>query len=164
MFRWYAIHTRYKWEKKVASVLCERGIENYCPVYNVRRRWSDRLKMIEQPLFKSYVFVKIRQEQRTAVRMINGVLNFSYRNGKPAVIKEKQIEAIRFFLNEYKNIEIIKIADDNVQPMIGLQGLVYNTPVLTTLKNKRVLLSIKSIGYVMVAHKQESNLIPVSNR
>ena len=89
--KWYAIYTRPRWEKKVNSLLLEKGIESYCPLNKVRRKWSDRIKVVEEPLFKSYVFVKIGDEHRTEVRMTTGVVNFVYWNGKPAVIREKEI-------------------------------------------------------------------------
>ena len=107
--KWYAIYTRPRWEKKVNALLLEKGIESYCPLNKVRRRWSDRIKMVEEPLFKSYVFVKIPEAERSNVRMTTGVVNFVYWNGKPAIIKEKEIQTIRRFLNEYENVEVQKI-------------------------------------------------------
>ena len=83
--RWFAIYTRPRWEKKVNHLLLQKGIESYCPLNKVRRKWSDRIKTIEEPLFKSYVFVRIADEERTPVRMTNGVVNFVYWNGKPAL-------------------------------------------------------------------------------
>ena len=53
------------------------------------------MKVVEEPLFKSYVFVKVSDDDRTAVRMTNGAINFVYWDGKPAVIKEKEIIAIK---------------------------------------------------------------------
>jgi len=97
--KWYAIYTRPRWEKKVNGLLVQKGIEVYCPLNKVRRRWSDRIKTIEEPLFKSYVFVRISDEERTGVRMTNGVVNFVYWNGKPALIKEKEIQTIKLFLD-----------------------------------------------------------------
>jgi transcription antitermination factor NusG len=105
--KWYAIYTRPRWEKKVNQLLLQKGVESYCPLNKVRRKWSDRIKMIEEPLFKSYVFVKIEEEARTGVRMTDGVVNFVYWNGKPAVIREKEIQTIKRFLGEYENVEAI---------------------------------------------------------
>ena len=65
------------------------------------------MKIVEEPLFKSYVFVKVGEGDRTTVRMTNGAINFVYWDGKPAVIKEKEIIAIKRFLNEYENVEAI---------------------------------------------------------
>ncbi len=89
--KWYVIYTRPRWEKKVHSLLHTKGIESYCPLNKVRRKWSDRVKLVEEPLFKSYVFVKTNEEGRTAVRMTDGVVNFLYWNGKPGLVKEKRL-------------------------------------------------------------------------
>src|SRR6187402_529657 len=98
---WYAVYTKPRWEKKVYSLLKDGGMEAYCPLNRVRKKWSDRIKWVEEPLFKSYVFVKVTEEERTGVRMVNGVVNFVYWLGKPAVVKDKEIAIIRKFLNDY---------------------------------------------------------------
>ena len=67
------------------------------------------MKTIEEPLFKSYVFVKMGDEDTYNVRMTDGVVNFVYWNGKPAIIKEKEIQTIKRFLDEYENVEVVKI-------------------------------------------------------
>ena len=71
--KWYAIYTRPRWEKKVNHLLLQKGVESYCPLNKVRRKWSDRIKIIEEPLFKSYVFVKVAESDRTEIRMTDGV-------------------------------------------------------------------------------------------
>ena len=57
--QWYALYTKPRWEKKVAGLLDDQGIENYCPINKVTRQWSDRKKVVLEPMFKGYVFVKI---------------------------------------------------------------------------------------------------------
>ena len=94
--KWLAVYTRPRWEKKVNQLLAEKGVERYCPLNKIRRKWSDRVKVVEEPLFKSYVFVKVNDEDRTDVRMTPGVINFVYWQGKPAVIKEKEIKCQTF--------------------------------------------------------------------
>ncbi len=98
MEKWYIVHTRPRWEKKVTDVLEQQGIESYCPVKKVKRKWSDRIKTLEEPLFKSCVFVKITSGQRTDVRLAEGVVNFVYKNGKPFQLKEKEIMAFKSLL------------------------------------------------------------------
>jgi transcription antitermination factor NusG len=95
MEKWFIVQTRPRWEKKVADCLEQKGIQIFCPVKKVRRKWSDRMKTIEEPVFKACVFVKITMEQRTAVRLTDGVVNIIYSNGKPAVVKEKEIDTLR---------------------------------------------------------------------
>jgi transcription antitermination factor NusG len=160
--KWLAVYTKPRWEKKIDQVLKETGIESYCPLSKVHRKWSDRMKMVEEPLFKSYVFVRITNEEELKVRKINGVLNFVYWLGKPAVIKQKEIERIKRFLNEYANVtaEAFKIKpDDTVTINSGLlmekQG-----KVLRNL-GKRIELQIESLGYTLVAYVEKNNVTPV---
>jgi transcription antitermination factor NusG len=160
--KWYAVYTKPRWEKKVNSLLLQKGIEAYCPLNKIRRRWSDRVKTVEEPLFKSYVFVKITEEDRTNVRMTNGVVNFVYWNGKPAIIKEKEIQTIKCFLDEYENVEVVKMelaAGDRVQviagPMMDKEGKVLEV------KNKTAKVCIDSLGYMLIAYIDKSKLITV---
>src|ERR1700738_1630273 len=101
---WYAVYTKPRWEKKVYSLLIEKGMEAYCPLNRVRKKWSDRVKWVEEPLFRSYVFVRVPEAEQTSVRMVNGVVNFVYWMGKPATVKDKEIDIIRMFLNEYDDV------------------------------------------------------------
>lgn len=157
--KWYAVYTRPRWEKKVNSLLLHKGIESYCPLNKVRRKWSDRIKMIEEPLFKSYVFVKVSEQERTDVRMTDGVINFIYWNGKPAIIKEKEIQIIKLFLDEYENVSLIKIEfepDQRVRvtsgPFMDKEGKVLE------IKNKVARVAIESLGYVLIANIDKSKL------
>jgi transcription antitermination factor NusG len=160
--KWYAIYTRPRWEKKVNSLLLEKGIECYCPLNKVRRKWSDRIKLIEEPLFKSYVFVKIKEDDRTNVRMTNGVVNFVYWNGKPAIIREKEIDTIKRFLDEHEHVQAVKMdlkPNDRVVitagPMMDKEGKVIEV------KNKTAKVCIDSLGYMLIAYIDKSKLISV---
>jgi transcription antitermination factor NusG len=160
--KWFAIYTRPRWEKKVNHLLLQKGIEVYCPLNKVRRKWSDRIKTVEEPLFKSYVFVKVADEDRTKVRMTDGVVNFVYWDGKPAIIKEKEIQTIKRFLDEYENVEVVKLdlnEGDRVQvvagPMMDREGKVMEV------KNKVAKVCIDSLGYMLIAYIDKSKLITV---
>jgi transcription antitermination factor NusG len=157
--KWLAVYSRPRWEKKVNQLLQEKGFESYCPLNKVRRKWSDRMKLVEEPLFKSYVFVKIRDEDRTAIRMTPGVVNFLYWDGKPALIKEKEINAIKRFLNEYENVEVKPLdlqVDQRVKittgPLMDQEGQVISV------HHKTVKVAIDSLGYLLVAHIDRTKL------
>jgi transcription antitermination factor NusG len=162
--KWYAVYTRPRWEKKVHRLLRERGFESYCPLNKVRRQWSDRIKTVEEPLFKSYVFVKVDDSRRTDVRMTNGVVNFVYWDGKPAVIREKEIQTIMRFLDEYENVEVVKLDLKEGQrvkitagPMMNQQGQVIQ------IQNKTAKVCIDSLGYLLIASIDKSKLMPADN-
>lgn len=99
--QWHALYTRPKSEKKVAATLTHAGITTYCPIQKTRKRWHDRYKIIEEPIFRSYVFVNIHEREKTDVLSDANVLNFVRHCGKPAVIREEEITDIQRFLGEY---------------------------------------------------------------
>ncbi|SRR5258708_30145803 len=156
---WYVVYTKPRWEKKVFGLLEERGIEAYCPLNRVRKKWSDRTKWVEEPLFKSYVFVRLRVEDQTAVRMVRGVVNFVYWLGRPAIVNKKEIEIIRKFLNEYDNIQAVPLglrADDKITI---LQGVFMDKEAkVVKILNKKVQVVIESIGYTLIAVIDKSNV------
>jgi transcription antitermination factor NusG len=158
--KWLAIYTRPRWEKKVNTLLIQKGIESYCPLNKVRRKWSDRIKLVEEPLFKSYVFVKINEEGRSDVRMTNGVVNFVYWNGKPAVIKEKEISTIKRFLEEYENVEVLKKEIQPGERVRIASGLMMDQEGnVIEVKNKTAKVSIDSLGYILIAYIDKSKLV-----
>lgn len=157
--KWLAVYSRPRWEKKVNQLLKEKGFEVYCPLNKVRRKWSDRVKLVEEPLFKSYVFVKISDEDRTAVRMTPGVVNFVYWDGKPAVIREREINAIKRFLDEHENVEVHPVSIQAHQRVKITSGpLMDQEGEVLELQHKTAKVAIDSLGYVLVAHIDRTKL------
>lgn len=157
--KWLAIYTRPRWEKKVNKLLIEKGLESYCPLNKVRRKWSDRVKVVEEPLFKSYVFVKVGDDDRTAVRMTPGAINFVYWDGKPAVIREKEINAIKRFLNEYENVEVQQV-DIRINQRVRITNgmLMDQEGKVLDVRHKTAKVAIDSLGYILVAYIDRSKL------
>ena len=105
--KWYVVYTRPRWEKKVSSILDQKGIENYCPLNKVVKQWSDRKKTVMEPLFKGYVFVKIEDTKKWEIKKVDGIINYIHWLGKPAIVKDSEITAIRRFLTEFENVEVV---------------------------------------------------------
>lgn len=97
---WYVLYTSPRAEKKVKSRLDELGIDNYLPLHRSPSVWSDRVKMIDKPLFNSYVFVRCKEYELRSLLQVYGVSRIVYYTGKPAVVRPKEIDAIRLFLEE----------------------------------------------------------------
>lgn len=120
------------------------------------------MKVVQEPLFKSYVFVKVNDADRTAVRMTSGAINFVYWNGKPAVIKEKEITAIRRFLDEYENVEAkptqLKI---NQRVRITTGSLMDQEGKVLDVRHKMARVAIDSLGYILVAYIDRTKLTSV---
>jgi transcription antitermination factor NusG len=160
--KWYVIYTRPRWEKKVYSLLTAKAIESYCPLNKVRRKWSDRIKLVEEPLFKSYLFVKTDEEGRLPVRMTDGVVNFVYWNGKPAIVKEKEIQTIKKFLNEHEQVELVRMDfKPNDKVVITSGPLMDKEGKVLEVKNKVAKVIIESLGYILVADIDKSKLISI---
>jgi transcription antitermination factor NusG len=156
---WYAVYTRPRWEKKVAEYLLEKGIEHYCPLNKVTRQWSDRKKVVMEPVFKGYVFVKPVEEKKWEVRKIPGILNYVYWLGKPAVIKEEEIITIRKFLNEFHDVVVEKrelVVNSTVRITHGVL-MNYEGMVIEVFGNRAVV-KIDSLDIRLSAHFDKKNL------
>jgi transcription antitermination factor NusG len=150
--KWYAVYTKPRWEKKVNSLLLNKGIETYCPLNKVKRKWSDRIKTVEEPLFKSYVFVKINEDAKTQVRMTEGVVNFVYWLGKPAMVRDSEIVAIKKFLDEYEDV-IVEQTEIKVNQKVKIDSGVfmdYEADVIG-IKKDVATVRIDSLGYKLIA-------------
>lgn len=141
-------------------MLKERGVESFCPLVKRERQWSDRKKIVETPLFSSYVFVHIRDQDQGIVRQAPGIVNFIYYLGKPAVVRDQEIGDIRRFLNLYREIETINIqrlkSGDNVRirngALYGQQGKVLK------IEGKHVLMALEQLESVLVAKVHVADL------
>jgi len=98
-YNWYAVYTRGNYEKVVEKDLSGQDIEVFLPRRKVLRTWVDRKKWIEEPLFRSYIFVRVSNREYYKVLQHPSVLNFVSFNGKPAVIKPEQIDIIKRIIN-----------------------------------------------------------------
>jgi len=150
---WLAIYTRPRWEKKVDTVLLRKGINSWCPLQRVEKKWSDRKKIIDEPLFRSYVFVNIDKDERLTVLQTEGVLNFVHYLGKPAIIKDEEIELIRSYLLEKDaaiSIDSLQNFRENDKVVIKQGVFMDNTGTVIRPGNKKVYVKLESLGQVMV--------------
>jgi len=162
--KWFALYTRVRWEKKVAEILTRRKIENYCPINKIVRQWSDRKKVVHEPLFTSYVFARVSESNVRSLKQTNGVINLVYWLGKPAVIRDSEIEGVRKFLSEYSNIKLEKTPvniNDHVRvlsgPLMDLEGKILS------IGSNTVKLALPSLGYMMFAELETSNVSVLSH-
>ena len=156
---WYVIYTRPRWEKKIALVLQEKGIENYCPLNKVTKQWTDRKKTVLEPLFKGYIFVCADENNKWDIKNIDGIINYIYWLGKPAIVREDEIITIKKFLNEFKDVKVIDlnaVINDEVQIKQGVM-MNYKGIVLEIMGNKAKVL-ITGMGIELAAFFETKNL------
>jgi transcription antitermination factor NusG len=162
--KWYAVYTKPRWEKKVHQTFANRHIESYCPLNKVMRKWSDRMKLVEEPLFKSYVFVHIKPGEETKVRTVNGVLNFVYWLGKPAIVKQSEINSIKRFLDEYDEVMAEPIAIEPMQRIAITSGVLMNTEgKVVKVTKRKVQVVLDSIGFRLVTYIDKEKVRVLKN-
>ena len=157
--KWFAVYTKPRWERKVAESLFKEDIIAYCPMNHVVKQWSDRRKWIYEPLFTSYVFVNVAPNEISRVKSFNGIINFVCWLGKPAIIKDEEIEIIKRFLNEYDNVNL-EIAEVNVHDVVRITSgpLMQAEGSILSVGKKKVKVYLPTLGYSMVAELEKSNV------
>lgn len=149
--RWYTLATKSRHEKVVKEALDLKGYEVFLPLRTVIKKWSDRKKRVQEPLFKGYLFVNMPYKQRIPVLETEGVVRIVMFNGRPGVLHESEVRTIQRILDmNYQQgvtIEAIEgiVMGDTVEvidgPLAGIQGQ------YTAIKNEnRLVISIDSIG------------------
>ena len=158
--QWYILYTRTGYEKKVSNLLSRKSIDNYYPV---KRHWNGRKKIVAEPLFDSYVFVRVREAELSHIRITDGVINFAYWLGKPAIVRDEEIDIMKRFTNEYSNVNLEKIPFN-----VNGTSRVIGTPLIEqkghviSVKNNTVKIVLPSLGYIMVAELEKVNAELVS--
>lgn len=132
----------------------------YCPLNKIQRRWSDRLKIVHEPLFTSYVFVYVEQSQMIKVRMISGVVNFVYWNGSPAIIRDNEVERIKKFLNDYEFVNVVNLKlFQRIKFNNGV--LMDNEGIITRSEKNTVQIFLDSLGLKLTANLRTNEIKPV---
>lgn len=149
---WFVVYTRSKWEKKVVDLLTKKGIENFCPLVMVVKQWADRKKKVEEPLFNSYVFVHASESEHLPIQQTEGIINFVYWLGKPAIVKDNEIEAIRNYLNNSYTLSIEKI-QVNVNDIVRITSgpLLQKEGNVLEVQKRSIKIQLPSLGYAIIA-------------
>ncbi len=138
----------------------QKGFESYCPLNKFMRKWSDRIKVVEEPLFKSYIFVRIKEDEKSEIRYVDGVLNYVYWNGKPAIVKDDEIIEIKKFMSEYEDVQVGNIEMKPADEVLVKQGVMMGVSgrILRVLSNNMVEVRIDSLGFVLTAKFDKQKL------
>ncbi len=154
VYNWYALYTHPRAEKKVYERLLKKNIEVFFPLQKKLRQWKDRKKWIDEPLFRSYIFVKISEKEYYEALNTLGIVRYITFSGKAAPIPDWQIIAIKQLLesnhefeitcSDFKKGEHVKVASGVLKGMKG---------ELISFKNeKKVLVRIDHISHNLVVN------------
>lgn len=130
--KWFAVYVKSRNEKKVFKQLEDIGVESFLPLITRLKQWSDRKKKVEEPLFRSYVFIHHDlkdPEEYYKILNVSGVVCFVTIEKKPVPIPENQIIAIKEYLDDkelhdfnyddFKEGELVRIKNGQMKDLIG---------------------------------------------
>jgi transcription antitermination factor NusG len=153
---WYVIYTKPRNEKKVAERLQQIGITVYCPMIIMVKQWSDRKKKVQVPLLNSYVFVCLEDKEREKVFQISGVVRYLFWLGKPAIVRDEEIDALKEGLKdtiasfEVKGIKVGDLLPIPSGPFQGKEG------VIKQINKNSLQLVLTELGVLITLNKEES--------
>ena len=153
---WYVVYTKPKWEKKVAERLNEIGVVAYCPLIAKLSQWSDRKKVVNVPLFNSYIFVQIADKDRNRVFEVSGVIRYLFWLGKPAVVKDCEIETIKNWLSVPDVYDVLVDQWKKGDTIVLESGPFANqSAVIKEVKQNHFILILESLGCMLKVSKKE---------
>jgi len=150
--KWHVLYTRPRHEKKLRDFLTIKGVKTYLPIYKTIKQWSDRKKKVEEPLFKSYLFVKADELNYFTILNAPGAVKFVHFGDEIATISNKEVEMIEQILKYPESVEVadytffegekLKIATG---PFKGIGG------TLVSIKGRnRLIIQIEQLGKNLV--------------
>jgi transcription antitermination factor NusG len=145
--QWYAIRVRPKFEKKAESQLRNKGIETFLPLVRQVRRWSDRRKLVETPLFSGYGFVRVQLSPKERLRVLQtpGVMNFVGLPAGATPVNDTQVESLRRLLSSTAECSIHPFLRTGQRVRIRGGSLDGVEGILQKNAQKRLILSIECI-------------------
>lgn len=141
--RWFALRVKSRYEKMVATMANNKGFEEFLPLYQYRRRWSDRVKSVEFPLFPGYVFCRLDPERRLALLTIPGVLHFVGIGKTPIPIDDAEIAVIQSTIRSglspepWPYLQVGQRVRLEEGPLTGVEGILVGTS-----KQQRLVVSV----------------------
>ena len=160
---WYAVYTRPQRERKISYILFGKGVETFCPFNNVIRDGLGSKRIVHEPLFSSYIFVRLAEHELPILEKIAGI-NLVYWMSKPAIIKKEEIEALKSVTTNYINIQLQKtevktheLIKQQDQPVLAYTGNA------VSIKYQSVKINLPSLGYIIIADRIKSEIETISS-
>lgn len=145
--KWYVLYTASRAEKAVEKRLATMGAEVFLPLYKEKRKWSDRIKVVDSPLYRSYIFVHCTRQQLSKYATTEGVVRIVYWCGEAASVKESEIKEIHKFLRLLEHNRLIS-EGDIVQILGGPFEKKYGK--VTRIDHRFAYLTLESVGNMTV--------------
>lgn len=148
-YKWYAVYIKSRAEKKTLAELTSKRVNAYLPLRVAKKKWSDRVKLVEEPLLRGYLFVFVSEKEYLTVLQTPGVVGYVTFEGRAAAIPEKEIENLKVFLERSK--AFVDVSYENIAkgqkvkvvggPLEGVEGEVFELR-----GKKRISLRFETLG------------------
>ena len=162
---WYALYIHSRAEKKVDARLKEMGFETYLPLVTKMKVWSDRLKKVEEPLFKSYLFVRTDSKNHYDIVSIPGVTRFVSFEKKAVIVPDNQINAVKQYCEDFTESEntpeglelhegqLVRITRGEMMGLVGRLASINS--------KKRLIVYIESVGHYLPINIARTKVEPI---
>jgi transcriptional antiterminator RfaH len=163
---WFVLCTRSRYEKKLSELLNIAGIENFLPIKIERKKWSDRWKNVEVPLFPGYLFVQMEESNRFTILNTPGSVRFLYHCGEYAQLSRRDVDMINIAMNNKQELEIVEnefadgqIVKINSGPFKGFEAkLVHHNG------KGKLLLEVQAIAQGVLVEIENAEIVPNKNK
>ena len=160
---WFALTVKPQHESAAARALGAFDIPAYVPLYSERRRWSDRVKLIEAPLIPGYVFARFTRLERPVVLKAHGVRSVVQFAGEPAPVADRELDSIRtliaagFPLEPWEGLVPGESVSIDAGPLAGARGV-----FLRRRDQFCLAVSVELLGRSVIATVNREDVFPVS--
>ena len=143
--------------------MTRKKIENYFPVKKVLKSSGINNKLTNEPLFPNYIFVKTAEKHLNNLRKITGIVSLVYWLGDPVIINDNEVKIMERFLSDHVNITVEKMTLRNeITNFLDTSITIYDGNLMT-IKNKTFNIILPSLGYVLIAQAETSNVRIISS-
>jgi transcription antitermination factor NusG len=163
--RWFALRVKPRSEKIVATITRQKGFEEFLPLQQTHRRWSDRFKSVELPLFPGYLFCRIDPQVRLPILTIPGALQFVGLGKIPVPIEDAEIAAIQAAMHSGLPVEPWPFLNlgQRVQleqgPLAGVEGI-----LIEVRKQQRLVVSVSLLGRSVAVEIERNWVRPLDTK
>ncbi|MCX6122170.1 MAG: UpxY family transcription antiterminator [Ignavibacteriales bacterium] len=160
---WLVIYTKSRQEKKVYALLQKQSVESFLPLRRQRKKWSDRWKWIEIPLFSSYIFVKPDKQQKDRILQIDGIVRYLAFNGKLGLVRQNEIDFLRRVVDSDEKVEVVPDLFDKESEVVISKGYFkgFKGRFIHPDRAGKVAIRIEGIGYSVLISVSRDEVEPV---
>lgn len=144
--KWYVLHTKPRCEKKAEEQLSSIGINTYYPTRSEIKIWSDRKKRVDLPVLPSMILVNIDDKDINKVFECPLIIRYMFWLGKRAVVKQKEIDILKKYLNGSYNLANEKRSELKLGDYYKLRSFNNENGIISKVSNNNLWIYLKSIG------------------